>query len=130
MDITKEMIETGTIIDVRTYDEWEEGHFEEAIHIPLDEIIADVKGVGKSSMAVEREYRGLLARFGSEFEILLNAAETDIRQNISQPLASAIINMRNEKVSVEPGFDGEYGKVSVTKEDITQQKQQEQLDLF
>jgi len=98
--------------------------------IPLDEIIADVKGVGKNSMTVEREYRGLLARFGSEFEILLNAAEADIRQNVAQSLASAIINMRNGKVTVHPGFDGEYGKIAVAKEDAVQQKKQEQLDLF
>ena len=38
-DLTRDIIESGTLIDVRTEDEVEEdGLFEGAIHIPLDKI--------------------------------------------------------------------------------------------
>jgi PHP family Zn ribbon phosphoesterase len=43
--------------------------------IPLDDIIADSKGIGKTSVAVGREYRAVLAKFGTEFEILLRASK-------------------------------------------------------
>lgn len=38
-NITKSMLEQGTVIDVRTYDEVESGMFQNAIHIPLDELL-------------------------------------------------------------------------------------------
>lgn len=98
--------------------------------IPLDEIIAEAKGVGKESQGVEREYRGLIAKFGNEFEILLNATEKDIRDNISERIAEGILRVRKGKVNIRPGFDGEYGKINIFSEEDVKKSTQEQLDLF
>ncbi len=40
--------------------------------IPLDEIIADAKGVGKASKQIAQEYMGLVSKFSTEFEVLMN----------------------------------------------------------
>jgi len=97
--------------------------------IPLDEIIADAKGMGKASQAVEKEYRGMIARFGTEFDILLNVPQETLREGISPKVADGIFKVRNGQVDIHPGFDGEYGKISIfdKKEEKTKQSQ---LDLF
>lgn len=99
--------------------------------IPLDEIIAEAKGLGKSSQAVAREYRSLIAKFGNEFEISLNAKEQDLRANISKRIAEGILRVNQGNVNIRPGFDGEYGKISIFGQDeLEKDKTQAQLDLF
>lgn len=98
--------------------------------IPLDEIIAETKGVGKGSVAVEREYRTAIAKFGTEFEILVKAPEEDLRRSLSPKVAEGIIRMRNGKVTRKAGFDGEYGIISVFGGDDKAPEGEKQLSLF
>jgi len=98
--------------------------------IPLDEIIADVKGMGKASKAVEQEYRGILSKFGTEFEVLGKVPEEDLRKGIDSRLAEAIIRSRQGKVNITAGYDGEYGKVSIFGDDDKPKKHEEQLSFF
>jgi len=95
--------------------------------IPLDEIIAHALGTGKEASVVEREYRNLVSRLGTEFDILLNLSDAEIKKNIPQEIADGIINMRQGKVKVSPGYDGVYGKIEILKEE---KKEAEQLSLF
>jgi len=81
--------------------------------IPLDEIIADAKGVGKGSVAVEKEFRQMIARFGTEFAILTQVPQEDLGRLANPKVAEGIARVRAGRVTVEPGFDGEYGKVAV-----------------
>lgn len=98
--------------------------------IPLDEIIADVKGMGKASKSVEQEYRGILSKFGTEFEVLGKVPEEDLRKRIDSRLAEAIVRSRQGKVNIAAGYDGEYGKVSIFGDDEKPKKHEEQLSLF
>ncbi|MFC1646387.1 endonuclease Q family protein [Candidatus Omnitrophota bacterium] len=99
--------------------------------IPLDEIISEARGVGKKSQAVTREYRSLIAKFGSEFEILLNAKEADLRANVPERIADGILRVDGGKVNIQPGHDGEYGKINIFgQEELDKAKDQAQLDLF
>jgi len=82
--------------------------------IPFEEIIADAKGVAKGSVAVEREYKNYIARFGSEFNILLHASEQELAQGLPKPVVDRIIKMRHGKVTIQPGYDGEYGIISIS----------------
>ncbi len=81
--------------------------------IPLDEIIADAKGIGKGSVAVEKEYRQLIARFGTEFEILTQVPQEDLGRLANPKIAEGIARVRAGRVTVQPGFDGEYGTVAI-----------------
>lgn len=98
--------------------------------IPLDEIIAEVKGIGKTSKAVEAEYRMAISKFGSEFEILLRAKREDLEENLPKRLAEGILRIHQGQVIVQPGFDGEYGKISIFSEEEKQVKGEQQLSLF
>jgi uncharacterized protein (TIGR00375 family) len=79
--------------------------------VPLDEIIADALQMGVGTQAVEREYQQLVYKFGTEFEVLLRAPEEALRSATSPRIAEGIVRVRDGRVRVEPGYDGEYGKV-------------------
>ncbi|MCM8763050.1 MAG: endonuclease Q family protein [Candidatus Omnitrophica bacterium] len=97
--------------------------------IPLDEIIAEAKGLGKGSIAVEREYRAIVARFGTEFEVLLKASRQDLLKGLSPRIAEGVLRMREGKVSIKAGYDGEYGIISIFGEK-NPPKEEKQLNLF
>ncbi|TRZ48034.1 hypothetical protein D4Q80_04590, partial [bacterium] len=98
--------------------------------IPLDEIIAGARGVGKNSLAVEREYRSVVARFGTEFEILLRASEEDLLKGLPARVAEGVLRVREARVNIKAGFDGEYGIVSIFGDEEKEQKGEKQLSLF
>lgn len=98
--------------------------------IPLDEIIAEAKGINKASQVVEKEYRGFVAKFGTEFDILLRVSPQDLRKGLPPKVAEGILRVREGKVKIQAGFDGEYGKISIFGEEDKKDKDEEQLDLF
>jgi PHP family Zn ribbon phosphoesterase len=98
--------------------------------IPLDEIIADTKGVAKTSVAVAREYRSLLAKFGTEFEILLKASKEELLKGLPPKVAEGVLRVREGRVNIKAGFDGEYGIISIFGDDEKKDKNEEQLSLF
>lgn len=80
--------------------------------IPLQEIIAEIKGCSPQSKVVSEKYMKALLKLGSEFEILLNKKLDEI-ESFDPKLAEAVDLMRKGKVITEPGYDGEYGKIRV-----------------
>ena len=95
--------------------------------IPLGEIISDVIGVGEGSKAVDTEYKSIIPRLGTEFEILTEVREKELLSKLPQKIAKAIINVRKGNVNILPGFDGEYGEIEILKEEELLEKQ---MDLF
>lgn len=98
--------------------------------VPLDEIIADAKQIGKGSLAVEKEYRGMIQRFGTEFNILTKVSQEELDRGAHPRIAEGIARVRAGRVKVEPGYDGEYGKVSVFGDEGPARKTEEQISLF
>lgn len=97
--------------------------------IPLDEIIASAKGMGKAAAGVEREYQLYLSKFGTEFDILLRASDKELYKGLAPKVAEGVLLARQGKVNIKPGYDGEYGKVAVFEEGASP-KSEEQLNLF
>ncbi len=85
--------------------------------IPLAEIIAEVFGVGPETTQVEKEYKKLIERFGSEFNVLLKAEREDLEKVVLPELAEGIIRAREGRVTREPGYDGVYGRIRVFSEE-------------
>ena len=79
--------------------------------VPLDELIAQAKGVSKNSKTVLKDYIEYVTTRGTEFFILQEMSEKDLFKNFSEKLAISILNVRQGKVKVIPGYDGEYGMV-------------------
>ncbi|MBI2010565.1 MAG: DNA helicase UvrD [Candidatus Chisholmbacteria bacterium] len=81
--------------------------------VPLYEILAEVFEVGVASKQVVGAYENLLERFGSEFEVLLRTPIEKIAGTFGKRLAEAIKKVREQDIAVEPGYDGEFGKVAI-----------------
>lgn len=81
--------------------------------VELDKIIAEVMGIkSRASRAVQEEHRRLISRYGTELSILLDldidqAAEMDFR------IREGIRRVREGKLSIAPGFDGQYGEIKI-----------------
>jgi uncharacterized protein (TIGR00375 family) len=81
--------------------------------IPLPEIISETIQVGVNSKAVDAVYQKLLEGLGNEFSILLDSPLPDIEQASSPKLREAVSLMRSGNVNIEPGYDGEFGKIKI-----------------
>ncbi len=86
-------------------------HFESLV--PLAEIIASSVGAGVGSMKVRNKYDNLLQNLGPELFILREAPLADIESVAGPCIAEGVRRLRGGQVDIEPGFDGEYGKVKV-----------------
>jgi uncharacterized protein (TIGR00375 family) len=80
--------------------------------IPLKEIISEFLGVGPRTKKVQAFYNQTVARFGPELNILQNVPVEDLKK-YSSVLADAMRRMRAGEVIRDPGFDGQFGKISV-----------------
>ena len=80
--------------------------------IPLPEIIAEINKSSVQSKGVFKTYMKTIYKLGSEYHILLSESISEI-EKVDLKLAEAIERMRNGKIFVAPGFDGEYGKIKI-----------------
>ena len=96
--------------------------------IPLVEIIAEAMAVGKDSIGAEREYNALVQKLGSEFDILLFISKEELLEKCPPKIAKGIINVRERRVNILPGYDGVYGKIKIFDKD--ERKEEKQLTFF
>ncbi|KKS65581.1 MAG: hypothetical protein UV34_C0014G0017, partial [Parcubacteria group bacterium GW2011_GWB1_42_6] len=81
--------------------------------VPLLEIIAEAVGSPVASPKVQTPYFRLTDEVGSEFEILLETDIEKIGQAGNSQVAEAIKRVREGRLNIEPGYDGEYGKIRI-----------------
>lgn len=86
--------------------------------VPLIEIIAESLDSTVSSEKVLSKFDGMCKRFGSEMEILLKTPINEISSLEGLRIAEGIEKVRKGDIAIKPGFDGEYGKVKIWKEDL------------
>ena len=81
--------------------------------IPLKEIIGDALGTGPASKKVAREYFEMINLLGNELYILLDADKEAIMRASNEKISEAIQLVRQGKVRLFPGYDGEYGRIQI-----------------
>jgi uncharacterized protein (TIGR00375 family) len=78
--------------------------------LPLYEVISHATGVNRLyARSVLSLQDKLIAKFGSELAVLLDASEPDLALFAPPNVAGAIMASREGKVRVVPGYDGVYG---------------------
>jgi uncharacterized protein (TIGR00375 family) len=82
--------------------------------VELDKIIAEALGVkSRNSLKVKAEYDKLIREAGPELPILLDYPLKKLAE-ITQPLiVEGIRRVREGKLDINPGFDGQYGKIKI-----------------
>jgi len=88
--------------------------------VPLKEIIADVLNVQSKTKKVEEYYHNLIGHFVSELNILLEVDTKELIPYSSDKIAEAIQRVRDGKLIIKPGYDGEYGKIKIFDDQISQ----------
>ena len=85
--------------------------------VELDKIIAECLGIkSRSSRRVKMEYDNLIKNFGSEFNILLDVETKKISEKGLFKIAEAIWRVREGRLIIKPGFDGQYGEIKIFSE--------------
>jgi uncharacterized protein (TIGR00375 family) len=96
--------------------------------IPLTDILSEILRCGPKSKKVQSFYQQLLRTLGPELDILGKCPLNVIESKGSLMLAEAIRKMRNQNVHIDPGYDGEFGKVRLfTDEDLDRLSRQQSL---
>lgn len=85
--------------------------------MPLAEVIAACAGYSTASKRVRQNYEQMLAGLGPEFAVLREVPLEDIRKKSGELLSEGIRRLRAGEVIRKPGFDGEYGKISLFEEE-------------
>lgn len=79
--------------------------------LPLDEVVAEVTGVGTASKTVRRTVDAMIEQLGPELPILEHVPLDEIDKAGFPAVAEAIGKVRRGQVERDPGFDGEYGSI-------------------
>lgn len=91
--------------------------------VPLKEIIAESMDVGPQTKGVEKQYQTLIQKFSNEFNILLNTPLEELDKFTLPKIAEGIKRVRDGKLIIEPGYDGEFGKVKIFHEAEIEEEQ-------
>lgn len=81
--------------------------------VPLDEIIGAAFGVGHASGRVQAIYRKLICAFGSELNVVLSVQPHELATVAGEGIAEGVVRVREGKISIKPGYDGEYGEIKI-----------------
>jgi uncharacterized protein (TIGR00375 family) len=93
--------------------------------LPLYEIISFVTGVNQLySKKVLQEYDKLIAKFGNEFNVLLNVPKEELLKVTNEKIADAIVRVREGRINYIAGYDGVYGKPIFDEKEFEKLKKQ------
>ena len=79
--------------------------------VPLQELIANAFGRGKKTKTVITEYMNIIENCTGEFDLLLNYPIDKLNKLAHPRVVEAIMRVRENRVHIEPGYDGVFGKV-------------------
>jgi DNA helicase II / ATP-dependent DNA helicase PcrA len=81
--------------------------------IQLHQVIGEVNGVGAKSKTVEAQLNHMVATLGPELSILRAVPLDEIGKAGGETLREAIARLRRGQVRRIPGYDGEYGVITL-----------------
>lgn len=88
--------------------------------VPLLEVIAKGLKSTVTNRNVNMMFTLLCKELGGELSVLTKSPISDIQSYAGESVANALRNVRSGNIHIEPGYDGEYGKVSIPKSEEAQ----------
>ena len=85
--------------------------------IPLKEILSEILGTGESSKRVQTAYDSIIEKSGNELDLLLKLPLEELEHCGLPHLAEAVKRMREGRILIREGFDGEYGRIKLFKDE-------------
>ena len=109
------LIKIGVKDRISDIAKWNEPHHPsfrpEYVHIlPLAEIISLVYGKGITTVFVQKIWKELVQKFGSEIGCLIHAPIKEVEKTNSK-LADVIKSFRENTLKIQPGAGGHYGEI-------------------
>ncbi len=77
--------------------------------IPLSEVLSKLLGFGIASNKIWKEYNGLVNSERTEMDVMLSTSYDVLKKISSEKIADMIMENRQGKIKIIPGYDGEYG---------------------
>jgi uncharacterized protein (TIGR00375 family) len=81
--------------------------------IPLKEILSEIHNSGTETKQIRLAYQNLIQKAGDEFRVLLFEPLSELARYAHPVLVEAIRRMREGRVIIKPGYDGEFGQIRV-----------------
>lgn len=97
--------------------------------VPLLEILSESLKSGTGTATVLSVFERLVNHFGSEHEVLFRVPIDEIRNVSGEKVAEGITKVRSRAIKIIPGFDGEYGEVSIWNEEEEREKASQKTQL-
>ena len=97
--------------------------------VPLLEILSESLHSGVGTATVLTVFDRLVTHFGSEHEVLFRVSLDEIRNVAGERVTQGVEKVRARNIKINPGFDGEYGKVAIWNEGEEKEKKEEKAQL-
>jgi uncharacterized protein (TIGR00375 family) len=82
--------------------------------VSLNKIISQAINIKDlKSQKIRKEYLNIISNFGSEFDILLNIDLGNLKDQVNSRIIEGIKRVREKRLNIRPGYDGQYGKISI-----------------
>ncbi|MFA4941117.1 MAG: endonuclease Q family protein [Patescibacteria group bacterium] len=82
--------------------------------VELDKIIAEALDLkNRQSRKVQLEYNSMIKKVGTEMKILLDEPLENLEKITTSPIVEGIKRVREGKLFIDPGYDGQYGRVNI-----------------
>jgi uncharacterized protein (TIGR00375 family) len=81
--------------------------------VPLTDILSEILSVGPNTKKVKSAYEKIISITGSEFNALWWSEKDELELSNIPFFAEAVERVRNKELYINPGYDGEFGKIKI-----------------